>query len=376
MGRAGSLATVVLCAIFMVLQFAIAETTYYYGGGLGEGAGQKKEVFIYDNFVSTEKNQGQLKGTIFVMLPLEFQVASPSKGMLLQLKKDPAGDSAELRKYRGLLQATIETAIIEEKNDLIRILYQMGADLNARHSYFGDTYLIEALDNGKLNSARTLIELGADVNLKTKKRSAGDYEYRFEAAPLYWATKLGNMELINILVSHGAKIQDNILEQSYERSYADIAAVEGHLEVLKYFLNHKVSLQQNSFTAVARKGHCEILEYLVKDKGVNVETTETTGRNALCEAVMQNKIDSVKCLLRLGANVNWEGQHGETPLEFAIGYGASIEILEILIHDGAKLDHKNKWGQTPLFIAKRKNRQDIIKYLLDKGAKDWGAQSK
>jgi ankyrin repeat protein len=44
------------------------------------------------------------------------------------------------------------------------------------------------------------------------------------------------------------------------------------------------------------------------------------------------------------------------------------EVIELLVDNGADISAKDRFGFTPLSIAKKNNHTDIVKYLKEKGA--------
>jgi ankyrin repeat protein len=88
----------------------------------------------------------------------------------------------------------------------------------------------------------------------------------------------------------------------------------------------------------------------------------------LLEAVQGNEIKKVKDLIAQGANVNTRNEFGETPLHLA----QSKEMAEFLLSKGADLHARdNEFGMTPLFNAPK----GIFELLISKGA-DVNARSK
>lgn len=68
----------------------------------------------------------------------------------------------------------------------------------------------------------------------------------------------------------------------------------------------------------------------------------------LLEAVQGNEIKKVKNLIAQGADVNTRNEFGETPLHLA----QSKEMAEFLLSKGADIhDKDNELGMTPLFNA-------------------------
>jgi ankyrin repeat protein len=88
----------------------------------------------------------------------------------------------------------------------------------------------------------------------------------------------------------------------------------------------------------------------------------------LLEAVQGNEIKKVKGLIAQGASVNARTEFGETPLHLA----QSKEMAELLLSKGADIHAKDsEFGMTPLFNAPK----EIFKLLISKGA-DVNARSK
>ena len=58
-----------------------------------------------------------------------------------------------------------------------------------------------------------------------------------------------------------------------------------------------------------------------------------------------------KCL-----NVEW------TPLHIAVQHG-HIEVVKHLTENGALIDEENKDGQSPLYLAMKAKKQNIVDYL-------------
>jgi ankyrin repeat protein len=77
--------------------------------------------------------------------------------------------------------------------DVVKALIVLGADVNAK-SYYGDTPLMEAVENNNLEEVRLLLDKGADVTARPNGRTA-----------LTIAQKKGRKEIVEILRAHGAK---------------------------------------------------------------------------------------------------------------------------------------------------------------------------
>jgi hypothetical protein len=70
---------------------------------------------------------------------------------------------------------------------------------------------------------------------------------------------------------------------------------------------------------------------------------------------MMDRVDTMKVLIRLGANVNEPNNTGSTPLHAASlnGYGPSMELL---VEKGAQIDAKNIYSYSPVNYADSNSR--------------------
>jgi ankyrin repeat protein len=108
------------------------------------------------------------------------------------------------------------------------------------HSVLLETPLIAAAERGRAQICEQLIERGA----KTKEKDSNGW------TPLLWAAQSGEIHVCRILLAHGASLDE--VEQKKKNSPLDLAAFEGHEEVVKLLLNdyamklfkeHKTELQ-------------------------------------------------------------------------------------------------------------------------------------
>jgi ankyrin repeat protein len=81
----------------------------------------------------------------------------------------------------------------------------------------------------------------------------------------------------------------------------------------------------------------------------------------LCLAIVKGDLETVKKFIEYGTDVN-QTSNGMTPLMFAARYN-KVEILKILITNGAKVDTKDSRGFTALKYAMISNAADAASYL-------------
>lgn len=89
--------------------------------------------------------------------------------------------------------------------------------------------------------------------------------------------------------------------------------------------------------------------------------------NDLVKAATAGKITKVQTLLKKGVDIN-HLKRDFTPLMGA-SYKGNVEIVQVLLENNAKVDFKNKSGDTALNIASMRGHTEIVRALLARGAK-------
>lgn len=85
-------------------------------------------------------------------------------------------------------------------------------------------------------------------------------------------------------------------------------------------------------------------------KAYKIEKVPYNNVNPLCVSIYKNDVPMVKKLIALGADVNaFSG--GKTPLMFAARFN-NVEMIKLLVANGARLVEKDKYGKTALDYAK------------------------
>ncbi len=110
-------------------------------------------------------------------------------------------------------------------------------------------------------------------------------------------------------------------------------------------------------------GHFETAEYLVK-AGAMVNSPSRNGLNVtpLQSAAAGGHLEIVQMLLKNGANPNVRETGGFTPLHAASENG-DVEMIHALILAGADLHAKSADGRLPLDLAQANSHTDAVKIL-------------
>ncbi|MFP3033635.1 MAG: ankyrin repeat domain-containing protein [Wolbachia sp.] len=117
---------------------------------------------------------------------------------------------------------------------------------------------------------------------------------------------------------------------------------------------------ENGRTALHYAVEVKTVELLV-EKGVNVNAADARGYTALHLAVTEKRLETVRELIKSGANVNAE-EYGNkcTPLHLACMVG-KVEIVKELVEARAEIEQEDKFGMTAMDYAK--NSREITEVL-------------
>jgi ankyrin repeat protein len=214
--------------------------------------------------------------------------------------------------------------------DLMRLLLEHGADLNAATG-LGATALATAVMAANRPAVEFLLAGGADVNPADSTR----------IGPLHSAVIGRNLGLVDLLQEHGA----------------DVNAVDHMVRTpLHWIASASPEFNEGVAPVLARQGieagpetDAAILDALMR-AGAHVDVRESrfARLTPLMEAVEMGTPDTVRRLLKAGADPNARAEIGGTPLAMAAERKA-VNIASALLDGGA--DPNPKDDVPPLLIA-------------------------
>lgn len=122
---------------------------------------------------------------------------------------------------------------------------------------------------------------------------------------------------------------------------------------------------------VYRDSSVHAIEILLK-AGAN-PNYQKEGTSVLSQIISYNCKDSIELLLqknrwKIDLNVNEEIYRGSTPLMEACAGKTHIEIVKLLLDNGANVNHQDMYGNTPMIVAHIRGHKDIVSLLLTYGA--------
>jgi ankyrin repeat protein len=224
-----------------------------------------------------------------------------------------------------------------------KVLLEAGADVNQVTEY-GWTPLLTATNNRNYKLGSYLLEHGANVNIANK----GGW------TPLYLATDNRNIEggdypvpkpdmdhldYIKILLDHGADVNARVKENTLQRT----------IFTNQWFLEAGAT----PFVRAAQSSDLELMKLLLA-KGADPKAATDHNDNALTasagigwvdgvvyERSPKDNIEAVRMLLDLGLDPNWHNNDGRTALMGAAHKGRN-EVVQMLVDRGAKLDTRDR----------------------------------
>ncbi len=218
-----------------------------------------------------------------------------------------------------------------------RALLDAGANVNQVTEY-GWTPLLTAVNNRNYRLASMLLDRGADPNLANK----GGW------TPLYLATDnrnieggdypvpkpdLDHLEIITKLLDKGANPNTPVKENTLTRT----------IFTMQWFWEDGAT----PFIRAAQSSDTELMTLLLKYKA-DPKATTANGDNALTAS----------------AGIGWvEGVTYERSAK------ANLEAMRMLLDLGLDPNHANVEGRTALMGAALKGRSDVVQLLVDRGAK-------
>ena len=170
---------------------------------------------------------------------------------------------------------------------------------------------------------------------------------------LHICSFFGNYKIINRLINYGGNKR---IENKGDKKPVDIAK------------DNKVRKNLTNLNEAAKASNEKDIQELVnfgKDINEKLSIFSFAPIHKIIESKKKNKHEVLKKMLLLGSDPNIKDSNGWTALHYACQYG-DFESLKILIDTKANINAFSNNQRTPLHLAAKMNRIEIVKYLTDK----------
>ncbi|XP_045047891.1 ankyrin repeat domain-containing protein 27 isoform X9 [Desmodus rotundus] len=206
------------------------------------------------------------------------------------------------------------------------------------------------------------------------------------SSPLHVAALHGRVELIPLLLKHGASVGARNTNQAVP---LHLACQQGHFQVVKYLLDSNAKPDEKDLSGstpllyACSSGHHEVAALLLQH-GASINISNNKGNTALHEAVIEKHVFVVELLLLHGASVQLLNKRQCTAIDCAEQNSKIMELLQVVpscvatLDDVGETDHKEyvtvkirkKWRQE--VTQQQKNLSDQNRsQAADRGDGDW-----
>jgi ankyrin repeat protein len=156
---------------------------------------------------------------------------------------------------------------------------------------------------------------------------------------------------------------DLYLEDCHHRTAWLLACAVGDVHKARLLREHGAELDIRSIEWAVRANHVNMLRWLLW-LGLKPESSGGYESNALILASGWGATDCVRLLLKIGMDVNIEGDFGLKPINDA----ANADVARLLVNAGADIDNIDREGYSILLVALEKKDIGFVKALLEMGA--------
>jgi ankyrin repeat protein len=269
---------------------------------------------------------------------------------------------------RGAYDSDLVLAAQDGDQETARKVLDKGADVNAKSGGM-TAALILASQNGHEGVVELLLAKGADPNAKTK---SGD-------TALILASQEGRYEVVKMLLAKGADA--NAKRTNDGTTALHQSSQKGHLEVVKALLDKGADVNakrtDDGTTALhlaSWEGHWEVAKTLL-DKKADINAKRTNGgATALIVASSKGHREMVLALLGKGADVNAKRTNDSATALMAAISGGYLEVAQALLSHGAEINAKDSKGNMALHAAVENGQKDVVALLIA-GKADVNARS-
>ena len=245
--------------------------------------------------------------------------------------------------------------LMSDRKELLKKLEAKGLEVDALDPEFAE--MLRGFPR-YLAVASFFLSHGADVNALDAQGET----------PLHFATELGELEMLELLLSHGANPDLRGTEGGSPARYPMEKAIERYsLKKAKLLLKHGARLVFDGFFPMhtaAGNGQLEILVWLL-EQGCDKNQRDEQGCTPIMAAARRGHGNVVAALCERGADLASRDEEGKSLIQLAAGWR---DCLEPLLKAGAPVKVSDEKGRTPLHTAALAGDAKALELLIAAGA--------
>ena len=276
---------------------------------------------------------------------------------------------------KDLLQAA-ELGNVDRLKEIVKAIdeLQMANHWMTQTDKKGRTPLHLASIYGYMNVVRfivkEIVDSTKDLDLRKEYINVQDNKGR---TPLFHAAGKGNIQVVRFLVERGADLEastnDNHIEPG---STALMACAERNTEECFKLLMDKganvLAIRKDGADATyiaARYGNLQIIQHIAATDKMKLVVNKATyrDRTPILTAAFHGHIKVCKALEARGAEINHQDDDKFTALIYAANEGHFDVVRWLAAEKGAKVNLKNKYGETAVTCADANGYTDVAIFL-------------
>jgi ankyrin repeat protein len=307
--------------------------------------------------------------------------------------------------------------------EALKALIEAGADVGVKDAR-GQTALMWAAARNNAAAITALVDAGADLTVRTSNPPQGGMRGgTFNSPPptgftaLLFAVRAGSLDAVRALLDAGANVNDVL---SDGQSALVLAAANAHWDVVSHLLDRGAdpnaagagwnALHQTIHSRRPNLGYTpgpvptgntdsiQVIKKLIA-RGIDIDARmmkngmkdgqrnrhNRLGATAFLLAAKRVDVEAMKVLVAAGADAKLPAADGTTPLMVAAGLAMwyvgedggsmagheheAVEAVKMCIELGNEVNATNIYGETPLHGAAFRGVNEIVEYLVGKGAR-------
>ncbi|MCJ1324226.1 hypothetical protein MMC10_000888 [Thelotrema lepadinum] len=248
-------------------------------------------------------------------------------------------------------------------DEIIPDLLEQGVTVDSPDLTYGQTPLMYACKTGRLSTAKTLLDLGADINHESGRGSTALTE----------ALQAGEVEIAKYLVTLPSLNINTKVSSLWDRTILMLGVGYDYVEFVRLALDRSdisVNAQDASGDTALQiaigANSRELVQLILDHKDTDINLADQSKNSPLLTAAAWGFTDIVELLLERGADTSIEDELGGTAMLRASDEG-NTAVVEIMLKHSVEFRNIDKLGRTILHGACANGNSDIARLLVNAG---------